>query len=593
MKKIAIWCGILVWAQAVLWAATPVETHGQLSVSSAGQVVDEHGNPPQLRGMSFYWNINYWQNGDSYYTEGAVNTLADDWKASVIRLAIYNQDIALAKKMIGYAANKGIYVIVDNHVHNAHNNTASATTYFTNLAQWVAQQNYKHVIYEIYNEPAYTNATETSAGSGTLVTWTTIKAYAQTVIAGIRTYDKTNLVVVGTPNYAQEVSVALTDPLDKATYGNVAYAFHFYALSHSSSMQPLKTAWCKGIPMFITEWGTTTADGNTLNDNSWAINNEWMSLIESLKLSWANWSVQSTNVGASGMLSPSFIDYDGPWPRSSLSTSGAYVYDLIHGLNQGNAVSGVTASAIDCSYLDGPVSTRLGGTAVGGSNLQMDQYLEASGIEELTGNNAFEGIYMGNATSGAYLKFWIQNNKGAGHYLFSVKTASPVAGTSLRYAIGDSSWTAELPNTGAWSTWEYSRHLIYVPAGLDTLTLTLPTATAQSALDGFGIAVLDSADSVAYGFSSPTSEGIRGFVDMGKQGFHWNTARHELELSAGHGVDKLELRSWNGRRLQVRTLQATDRLVALEKDWQGEATAVVVLTSMGRVRYSFPVTLIQ
>lgn len=583
------------WAHAVLWAATPVDTHGQLSVSSAGQVVDEHGNPPQLRGMSFYWNINSWQNGDSYYTEGAVNTLADDWKASVIRLAIYDQKIDLAKQMIGYAANKGIYVIVDNHVHNAHTNTASATTYFTNLAQWVSQQGYKHVIYEIYNEPAYIDASNTDAGtpSSGLVTWATIKAYAQTVINGIRTYDKNNLVIVGTPNYDQEISAALDDPLDRTTYGNVAYAFHYYALSHSTLMQPLKTAWCKGLPMFISEWGTTTADGNTLNDNSWTINNEWMSLIESLKLSWANWSVQSTNVGASGMLSPSSIDYDGPWPRSSLSTSGAYVYDLINGLNQGNAVSGVTASTIDCSYLNTPVATRLGGTAVGGTTLQTDQYSEMSGIEELTGNGALEGIYMGNAANGAYLKFWIQNNKGAGHYKFSVKTASPVAGTSLQYAIGDSSWTAELPNTSSWSTWEYSRHLIYVPAGLDTLTLTFPTATAQSALDGFNITVLDSADSVAYGLSSPTSEGVRGFADMGKQGFHWNRAAHELVLPAGHGIDKLELRSWNGRRLQALALRSTDRSVALQKDWQGEATAVVVLTSAGRVRYSFPVTLIQ
>ncbi len=54
-------------------------------------------------------------------------------------------------------------------------------------------KNQKNIFYEICNEP-----------NGN-VSWKTIKSYATTVIKTIRTYDKKNIILVGTPVWSQEV----------------------------------------------------------------------------------------------------------------------------------------------------------------------------------------------------------------------------------------------------------------------------------------------------------------------------------------------------------------------------------------------------
>jgi len=54
-------------------------------LSVAGNnVVGEHGDIVQLKGMSFFWS--QWQG--QYYTEGVVNWLVDDWKCSLLRAVL-------------------------------------------------------------------------------------------------------------------------------------------------------------------------------------------------------------------------------------------------------------------------------------------------------------------------------------------------------------------------------------------------------------------------------------------------------------------------------------------------------------------------
>ncbi|MYW05815.1 cellulase family glycosylhydrolase, partial [Streptomyces sp. SID3343] len=79
-------------------------------------------------------------------------------------------------------------------------------------------------------------------------------------------------IVVGTPNWSQDVDVAANDPI--TGYANIAYTLHFYAGTHGQSLRDKATAALnKNIPLFVTEWGSVNADGGggvaTSEANAW------------------------------------------------------------------------------------------------------------------------------------------------------------------------------------------------------------------------------------------------------------------------------------------------------------------------------------
>ncbi|KAL3111692.1 hypothetical protein niasHT_012788 [Heterodera trifolii] len=69
------------------------------------------------------------------------------------------------------------------------------------------------------------------------------------------------------------------------------YTLHFYASSHfvNDLGNKLKTAVNKGLPVFVTEYGTCEASGNgQLNSGSMS---SWWSLLDQLKISYVNWAI--------------------------------------------------------------------------------------------------------------------------------------------------------------------------------------------------------------------------------------------------------------------------------------------------------------
>ena len=62
---------------------SPVEKHGQLKVDGA-KIVDCHGEPVQLRGVSFGWH-NMWPR---FYNRSSVAEIANDWGADIVRASI-------------------------------------------------------------------------------------------------------------------------------------------------------------------------------------------------------------------------------------------------------------------------------------------------------------------------------------------------------------------------------------------------------------------------------------------------------------------------------------------------------------------------
>ena len=70
-------------------AGTPVARHGRLHVCG-NQLCNQYNTPVQLRGMSTHGI--QWYGWGSCLTEGSLDALANDWKADILRIAMYVQE---------------------------------------------------------------------------------------------------------------------------------------------------------------------------------------------------------------------------------------------------------------------------------------------------------------------------------------------------------------------------------------------------------------------------------------------------------------------------------------------------------------------
>ncbi|WP_395851705.1 glycoside hydrolase family 5 protein [Cystobacter fuscus] len=290
--------------------ASPVAVNGKLKVVG-NQIQNQNGAAVQLKGMSLFWS----QWGGTFYNASVVNSLTDNWKATVVRAAMGVEsggyltnpaaEKARVKTVVDAAIAKGIYVIIDWHDHNATQHTAQSKAFFTEMAQ--LYKNTPNVIFEIFNEPDGES-------------WSEVRTYAVDIIGAIRGAGAPNLVVVGTPTWSQDVDVAASNPITQ--YPNVAYSLHFYAGSHKQNLRDkATTALNKGIALFVTEFGTCDASGNgNLNLTETQL---WMDFMNSRKLSWANWSLNDKAETASALVPGASTT--GNWPASALTPSGAFI----------------------------------------------------------------------------------------------------------------------------------------------------------------------------------------------------------------------------------------------------------------------------
>jgi endoglucanase len=286
-----------------------VEKHGKLKVVG-NQIQDESGAQVQFKGMSFFWS----QWGSQLYNASAVNTLVDDWKATLVRAAMGvemggylehpEDEKARVKTVVDAAIAKGVYVIIDWHDHNATQHTAQAREFFTEMAQLYGSK--PNVIFEVFNEPDDES-------------WGQVKSYAEEVIGAIRGAGADNVIVVGTPTWSQDVDIAADDPI--TAYPNIAYTLHFYAGTHTQFLRDkAQVAMSKGLALFSTEWGTCDASGDGGIDL--AESQVWVDFLNSNKISWANWALSDKQESASALVpgaSPT-----GGWADSALTESGKF-----------------------------------------------------------------------------------------------------------------------------------------------------------------------------------------------------------------------------------------------------------------------------
>ena len=275
---------------------TPVARYGQLRVCGT-TMCDKSGNRVQLRGISSMW-LN-WETQPYAENLSALTWMRDNWNLQVIRAAMgvepagaYLSDPNRARSqvetIINNAVTAGVYVIVDYHAHEAQNNTQAAVNFFSDLAR-----RYGHlpnVIWEPYNEPLQ-------------VSWTgVLKPYHQAVINGIRATDPDNIIVLGTPTWSQDVDVAAQSPVSGT---NLMYTLHFYSCTHTQFLRDkANTAIRAGLPLFVTEWGASHADGGLDGRICDAEAQTWVDWMKSNGISWTAWKLDvgtdTTNLLSNG-----------------------------------------------------------------------------------------------------------------------------------------------------------------------------------------------------------------------------------------------------------------------------------------------------
>ena len=419
---------ILLGTQTVQAQATAVQAYGQLSVSGT-KIVDKTGSPVQLRGMSLFWSI--WQ--DKYYSYNTIKWLRDDWCINVVRAAMtvdineggtnkgykWNEAAELAKveTVIDAAIDLGIYVIVDFHSHHANESQEKdlATKFFTHIS--TKYKGYPNIIYEPFNEPLN-------------VSWSgTLKPFYNNIISTIRANDPKNIIVLGTPNWDQDVDVAANDPVSGS---NIAYALHYYAASHKQDKRnKASTAISKGICLFATEYGICSADGNGVIDEPEA--NTWWTFLDNNKISHCNWAVSDKNEKASALntnASP-----NGSWSASNLRESGVIVRNMMKA---------------NCpNYGNPPVDTYVNIP----SKIEAESFSAMSGVQTETTTDAGGGSNVGYIESGDWIEFKV-DAQAAGVYDIEYRVASNVATGKFNLLIdGAVSHSVTIVSTGGWQTW--------------------------------------------------------------------------------------------------------------------------------------------
>jgi endoglucanase len=324
--------------------AGPVSYYGRMK-ASGNRIIGENTNTAvQVRGMSFFWSCIDWDDGKyaNFWTAATVDAMVDGWKSEILRAAMAanadngcgdyqskkTQTIQMVKTVVDRAIERDIYVIIDWHSHKAHDQQAQVINFFVN--EMSEYHNDPHVIFEIYNEPEQ-------------IAWSSVKSYSNAVITAIRNAGANNLILVGTPNWDQDVDYGPKDPVSDSD-GNVAYVLHFYAAEHTLGSRTMaswsnndasktfqktaETALSLEKPIFVSEYGTVEASGN--GNFSSSESNKWHAFMDQNKISSCNWSINNKAEGASAFVSSFSIPTSGSaaaWTNTNnMTPSGSYIF---------------------------------------------------------------------------------------------------------------------------------------------------------------------------------------------------------------------------------------------------------------------------
>lgn len=310
-----------------------IQQYGRLKLVGK-QLSSEKGDAVQLKGWSSFGWMSNWGDCHSF---GHLQQMKA-WGASIYRGAMYVEEGGYNNNKDGYTQQTktfidqtnqlGMYYLCDWHVltpGNPNDNAyRDAENYFREISSYVKQKGYQHVIYEICNEP-----------NG--CSWNDIKQYANKVLPIIQQNDPGACVVVGTPQWDQNINEAQGDPITNYNNLNILYSFHYYACSHQQFLSRLENA-ARAIPVFISEWGIANFDGGQGSretaSSCFTSADQLINIANGStgqKISWCAWSFGEKNEQASSLMSCGSME---------LSKTGKAIVDYLGGSDVKPVISG-------------------------------------------------------------------------------------------------------------------------------------------------------------------------------------------------------------------------------------------------------------
>jgi endoglucanase len=274
--------------------------------TEGNQLQDSNGNAVVLRGVGIV------DLGATSLEEGGIEaaidrvTALDDgqsnspgWATHAVRLMVAPADgdyqspvpydpegdyyATILRPAVEYARVKGLYAIIDWHETDgtaAHPETTNA--FWADMAPRFSEDS--HVLFELFNEP-------TNGGD-----WFTTKYDMEVWYATVRKGAPNNVVLVGTPNWCQQIGDAADDPIEGT---NIMYVSHMYP--EGFALEFLQTQLLNAaskVPVFMTEWGFQE---DPTNDPANAKTNGTVSsfaiplkrILDEQRISWTAWSASA------------------------------------------------------------------------------------------------------------------------------------------------------------------------------------------------------------------------------------------------------------------------------------------------------------
>ncbi len=287
-----------------------VSENGALHVEGT-QLKNERGENVALHGMSSH-GLQWFP---AFASEDAIKATAD-YGANLFRCAMYTgeggylENSAVKQTLINAvdsAIRQDMYVIIDWHILS----DGDPLTHADEAAAFFAEMSERYgdnpaVLYEICNEP--------NGG----ITWDgNVKPYAEKIIPVIRA-NSSGIILVGSPTWSQDLQEVAKNPLSGE---NIMYTCHFYAGTHTDWLRQ-RIADCN-LPVFVSEWGTSAADGNGgvyLEEAQ-----KWIDFMNERGISWANWSLCDKNESSAALVSGADVSDGIGWDE--LTESGKFVFN--------------------------------------------------------------------------------------------------------------------------------------------------------------------------------------------------------------------------------------------------------------------------
>lgn len=301
---------------AVEKKSDPVQKEKGISCLSTtnNRVVDESGNPYVIKGISTHGLAWF----PEIVNEKSFSNFKNDFGLNTVRLAMYTAESggyctdgypqkleSLIDRGIKLCQSLNLYCVVDWHILSDQNpleHLDSAKGFFEKMARQYGKL--PNVIFEICNEPN---------GS---TTWQEVSEYANEIIPVIRKYSDT-LILVGTPNWSQDIEQAAQSPL---SFKNVAYTLHFYAATHKDDLRAKYEQVVNEIPIVVSEFGICDASGNGAIDEE--SGNTWIRLLNKYDTGRILWNASNKDESSSILKPGTNLD---DWTTADLTPSGQWL----------------------------------------------------------------------------------------------------------------------------------------------------------------------------------------------------------------------------------------------------------------------------